>query len=93
MKRVSRRDFLQLSSGATLSISLLGRYASGAEGKEKGPNLLILFTDEHNFRTLGCYRKTLPPELAYMWGKDAVVETPNLDWLADNGHADACQDR
>ncbi len=49
------------------------------------PNLLIIHTDEHNFRTLGCYRATLPPEQALMWGKDAVVTTPNIDWLADHG--------
>ena len=49
-----------------------------------GPNLLIIQTDEHNFRTLGCYRRTLAPEQALMWGK-AVVETPNIDRLADEG--------
>ncbi len=48
------------------------------------PNLVIIHTDEHNFRTLGCYRDTLPPEQALMWGK-AVVETPHVDWLADRG--------
>jgi hypothetical protein len=25
------------------------------------PNVFIIQTDEHNFRTLGCYRKLLPP--------------------------------
>ncbi len=49
------------------------------------PNLLIIHTDEHNFRTLGCYRKLLPGEQAFMWGKDAVVTTPNIDWIADGG--------
>ena len=56
-----------------------------AAGQGSGSfNLLILQTDEHNFRTLGCYRKTLPPEQAHMWGR-AVVETPNIDWIAANG--------
>jgi arylsulfatase A-like enzyme len=41
-------------------------------------------TDEHNFRTLGAYRKQLSKEQALMWGSE-VVETPNIDWLADNG--------
>ena len=49
------------------------------------PNLLIIQTDEHNFRTLGCYRKTLPSERAFVWGEDIKVETPNIDYLADNG--------
>jgi arylsulfatase A-like enzyme len=51
---------------------------------EKPVNLLVIMTDEHNFRTLGCYRNTLPPEQALMWG-NTVVETPNIDWLAENG--------
>jgi len=50
----------------------------------KRPNLLVIQTDEHNFRTLGCYRATLPPEQALMWG-NAVVTTPHIDWLADHG--------
>ncbi|MDP6722084.1 MAG: sulfatase-like hydrolase/transferase, partial [Pirellulaceae bacterium] len=47
-------------------------------------NLLVVMTDEHNFRTLGCYRETLSPQQALMWGP-AVVETPNIDWLAEQG--------
>lgn len=49
------------------------------------PNLLIIQTDEHNFRTLGCYRNTLPPERAFVWGENVKVETPNIDYLAENG--------
>ena len=48
------------------------------------PNVLIIQTDEHNFRTLGCYRETLSEEQALMWGPD-VVETPSIDWLAETG--------
>ena len=51
----------------------------------KRPNLLIIHTDEHNFRTLGCYRKTLAPDQALIWGPKAVVDTPNIDWLAQKG--------
>jgi len=50
----------------------------------RAPNLLIIQTDEHNFRTLGCYRETLSPEQALMWGK-SIVETPNIDWIASKG--------
>lgn len=56
-----------------------------ADNKEFQPNLLIIQTDEHNFRTLGCYRNHLSEEQALVWGRDNVVETPNIDFLADNG--------
>ena len=49
------------------------------------PNLLIIQTDEHNFRTLGCYRATLPEDQAFIWGKSAFVETPNIDSIAARG--------
>ncbi len=49
------------------------------------PNLLIIHTDEHNLRTLGCYRKTMSDEQAYMWGAEAIVETPYIDQLAEEG--------
>ena len=45
---------------------------------ERRPNLLIIQTDEHNFRTLGCYRRLLSKEQALMWGPQAIVETPNI---------------
>lgn len=51
----------------------------------KQPNLLIIHTDEHNLRTLGCYRNTMSEEQALMWGKDVIVETPNIDQLAKEG--------
>lgn len=53
--------------------------------KKDQPNLILVQTDEHNFRTLGCYRDQLSDEQAFMWGKDNVVETPNIDYLAENG--------
>ena len=49
------------------------------------PNILIIYTDEHNFRTLGCYRDLLPDDLAFVWGKGVKVETPNIDLLARDG--------
>ncbi|MGB7328421.1 MAG: sulfatase [Rubripirellula sp.] len=48
-------------------------------------NLVIIQTDEHNFRTLGCYRETLPAAQAMVWGKEAVVETPAIDAIAHRG--------
>lgn len=53
-------------------------------GQER-PNILIIHTDEHNFRTLGCYRRYLSMDQAFPWGEDVAVETPNIDALASNG--------
>jgi arylsulfatase A-like enzyme len=78
----SRRNFLK-ASGLALVAAAAPRYSFGAA--KSGPNLLIIQTDEHNFRTLGCYRDTLKPDQAFMWGKKAIVETPNIDWIASNG--------
>jgi len=49
------------------------------------PNVLVIHTDEHNFRTLGCYRECLAREQAFPWGPEAKVETPNIDFLAKQG--------
>ena len=42
-------------------------------------------TDEHNFRTLGCYRKTLSEHDASLWGRNNDVETPHIDRIASMG--------
>ena len=79
---ISRRNFLK-ASGLALVAAAAPRYSFGAA--KSGPNLLIIQTDEHNFRTLGCYRDTLKPAQAFMWGKKSIVETPNIDWIASHG--------
>ncbi len=57
-----------------------------AETPSNAPlNVLLIITDEHNFRTLGCYRDLLPRDQAEMWGQDVVVPTPHLDRLARDG--------
>ena len=33
------------------------------------PNLIVLLTDEHNLRTLGCYRDNMKKKEAFPWGK------------------------
>ena len=48
-------------------------------------NILLIVTDEHNFRTLGCYRDYLSKEQAEMWGPGVIVETPHIDRLAKEG--------
>lgn len=52
---------------------------------ESKPNVLLIVTDEHNFRTLGCYRKQMTRQQGEMWGKDVVVETPAIDRIASEG--------
>ena len=41
---------------------------------EERPNILFIYTDDHSYRTVGCY-----PE-AHPW-----VKTPNMDALAAHG--------
>lgn len=50
---------------------------------KKPYNLLVIQTDEHNYRTLSCYQKLLP-KTDYYAGTD-VIKTPNIDWIADHG--------
>lgn len=52
---------------------------------DKSPNLLIVMTDEHNIRTLGCYRDLMDESQAFVWGNGVKVDTPNIDRLASQG--------
>jgi arylsulfatase A-like enzyme len=49
----------------------------------------MILTDEHSFRTLGCYRDFMKSEdqanEGYIWGDGIEVETPNIDRLAKEG--------
>ncbi|MCD8194042.1 MAG: hypothetical protein LUD74_05760, partial [Tannerellaceae bacterium] len=42
------------------------------------PNILIIQTDEQNFRTLGCYRQLLPEEQQDPWATGNQLETPHI---------------
>jgi len=89
-KIIERRDFIKLIGAAGVAFLTGGCFTNTAKkslskAADAGkPNLLVIHTDEHNFRTLGCYRKILPPQQALMWGS-AVVETPHIDRLAGEG--------
>ena len=54
---------------------------------EEKPNLIFIMTDEHNLRTLGCYRQYLSSigNPGVVWGEKNYVYTPNIDKLADEG--------
>ena len=69
---------------AALLVLLLDGSGVVAAGS-KPANVLLIITDEHNFRTLGCYRDSLPREQAEMWGLGATVPTPHFDRIADDG--------
>ena len=58
--------------------------AAPLAAREK-PNIVIIHTDEQNFRTLGCYRQYLSPREAFPWGEGNNVETPHIDGLARGG--------
>lgn len=69
-------------TGLMLSVLLATPAISLAGDK---PNLLFIVTDEHSFRTIGCYRDLLTKDQAEIWGEGNVVETPNLDKIAQRG--------
>ncbi len=66
-------------------MAIFSRVTGLAKENIRPMNLLVIQTDEHNFRTLGCYREHLLGRQAYMWGEKAVVETPNIDSIAHRG--------
>jgi arylsulfatase A-like enzyme len=59
--------------------------AALSAGAAERPNLLVIHTDEHSFRTLGCYRALLAREQSQVWGDGVCVETPHIDALAARG--------
>ncbi|MEM0926362.1 MAG: sulfatase-like hydrolase/transferase, partial [Planctomycetota bacterium] len=66
-----------------LALSVVTLGASRASAAQ--PKVLLLITDEHNFRTLGCYRRLMAREQAQMWGIGAIVPTPHIDEIAKDG--------
>ncbi|MDZ8120240.1 sulfatase family protein [Pontiella agarivorans] len=77
---MKRRDFTKLA--ATTMVAATG---STLAAKQTKPNLLIFQTDEHNFRTLGCYRDLMSEDQAFVWGKGVKVDTPHIDSIARDG--------
>ena len=74
-----------ISKYFTLCLALVCLLTTASAAGTASPNLLIIHTDEHNFRTLGCYRALLPNKEAFVWGEGITVETPHVDSLAKNG--------
>lgn len=64
-----------------LPASLLSAIVSGSFSQTQQPNIVIIHTDEHNFRTLGCYRECLQNEQAFPWGKKLSLKHPiSIAW-------------
>ncbi|HEX2999666.1 MAG TPA: sulfatase-like hydrolase/transferase [Armatimonadota bacterium] len=83
MAKVSRREFIRRAGlGAAAGTMAWGLGSSfqghsrvfGAGSSSRRPNILVIMADEHNAGVLGCYGNRL-------------VQTPNLDGLAQRGVA------
>lgn len=78
---MNRRSFTQMGLMAA-ALPMVGK-SFAAKGRR--PNLMFIVTDEHNLRTLGCYREQLSKDQAEIWGPGNVVETPHIDSIAKHG--------
>ena len=69
-----RRKFIKVT-GAAAAMSTCD--AVLARTLADRPNLLVIHTDEQNFRTLGCYRKLMPnPPLRAVIGTTGLAQKP-----------------
>lgn len=60
----------------SLGLSLLLSLTAGQLKAADRPNILFIYTDDHSYRTLSCYREE---------GAEAWAETPHMDRLAARG--------
>ena len=76
-KDITRRKFVRdaatLAAGATAAVTAMGtQFRSMAASEKRPPNILLLYSDQHNARVLGC-------------AGHPDVKTPHLDQLAARG--------
>ncbi|MEM8925207.1 MAG: sulfatase-like hydrolase/transferase [Actinomycetota bacterium] len=84
---MDRRNFIK-ATAATAAVTATGLTTAtpaGAAEEGRAPNLLVIMTDQQNFRTVGRHRALLSSEQAHLWGKGNIVRTPNIDRLALRG--------
>jgi arylsulfatase A-like enzyme len=76
LSKPSRRQFIREVAGSALVPALAGGVRAAAQGqgggKNRPPNVLVIFPDQWRRQALGCYG-------------DPLVRTPNLDRLAEEG--------
>ena len=70
--KLDRRGFLRklMATGAALSLARSG--AGSLRSAERGPNFIIIFTDDQGYQDLGCFGS-------------ANIRTPNIDRMAAEG--------
>ncbi len=76
---------MQALKHTSILLSITAGYFSSVLAQNNRPNLLVIHTDEHNFRTLSCYQDQLPEEQAFVWGTGNNIKTPNIDRIANEG--------
>ena len=86
MKKAQQREIGRMLGlnvvGVLAMIALTARFAAADEEKKDGakkderPNILFIYTDDHSYRTVGCYPQSYP------W-----VRTPNIDQLGERRDA------
>lgn len=80
------RNSTTFTAAASMCVVLSSSFSNAPKtNKTKLPNVLVIQTDEHSFRTLGCYRDLMRDNESYLWGSKYNVETPNIDRLAREG--------
>ena len=81
-----KSKFMNKSFHLASAIAFTALFSSCVKDTVKDkPNLLIIMTDEHSIRTLGCYRNYLADSQKNLWGESLRIEPPNIDRLAAEG--------
>jgi len=74
-KQIKRRDFLKRLAGGSASLVFTSFIHTSCAVKQKQPNILFMFSDDHAFQAISAYGGRLAQ----------VAPTPNIDRLATDG--------
>ena len=67
--KISTRWMICIAAAALLKCAVMA-----SEGP-KEPNLIVIMTDEQNFRTIGAYRDQLGKDQSFPWGEGVEVQS------------------